>query len=232
MKLNSFFIMLCVLTVALTSCSKDNYDAPSASFTGRIVYQGTPLEVEYNQVRFQLWQSGFGKETPIDVPVKPDGSFSALLFNGQYKLSFPGGQGPYMTVHNGSAKDTLNLNINGNTTLDIAVMPYYMVRNAQFNISNRVVTGTFSLEKIITDMNAKDIERVALYLNNTIFVSGGSNVAVTNINGNEITDMTNISISATVPDLTRTQNYIFARIGVKISGVEDMIFSPVKELNF
>lgn len=232
MKLNSFFIILCVLAVSFASCSKDNYDAPGSAFTGRIVYQGTPIEVEYNQVRFQLWQSGFGKLTPIDVVVKPDGSFSSLLFNGSYKLSFPGGQGPYMTLHNGSTKDTLNVNINGSTNMDINVVPYYMVKNPQFSVNNGAVTGTFSLEKIITDVNAKNIERVALYLNNTIFVSGGANVAVTNLDGSQIADMNNISLTTTIPTLTRTQNYIFARIGVKISGVEDMIFSPVKELTF
>jgi hypothetical protein len=27
-----------------------------------------------------------------------------------------------------------------------------------------------------------------------------------------------------------TQNYVFARIGVKIAGVEDLIFSPVQKV--
>ena len=232
MQLRSYFFILLVLAGFLTSCSKDNYDAPGSTFSGRIVYQGDPIEVEYNQVRFQLWQTGFGKLTPIDVVIKPDGSFSSMLFNGSYKLSFPGGQGPYMTLHDGSSKDTLAIDISGNKTMDINVVPYYMVRNPQFNVSNGAVGANFSLEKIITDANAKDIERVTLYLNNTVFVSGAANVANSNINGSDITDLNNITMSVNIPNLTRSQNYIFARIGVKISGVEDMIFSPVKELNF
>lgn len=234
MKLSSLLIIVCILSVTVSSCSKDNYDAPGSFFTGRIVYQGTPIDVQYNEVRFQLWQSGFGKLTPIDVIIKPDGSFSSLLFNGSYKLSFPGGQGPYMTLHNGSSKDTLDIEINGNKNMDINVVPYYMVRNPQFSVNNRNVTGTFSLEKIITDANAKNIERVELYLNNTAFVSplGGSQIAMTSLQGSQIADMNNISLNVAIPTMTRTQSYIFARIGVKISGVDDLLFSPVKELTF
>jgi hypothetical protein len=218
--------------MVLASCSKDTYDAPGSTFSGRIVYNGEPINVAYNQVRFQLWQSGFGKLTPIDVTIKDDGSFSSLLFNGSYKLSFPGGQGPYMTRQNGSVKDTIALDINGSKTMDIEVVPYYMVRNPQFSINSGKVTGSFKLEKIITDANAKDIERVTLYLNKTQFVSdaGSANVAKMELSGANITDMNNITLDVNVPTLVRTQNYIFARIGVKIRGVEDMIYSPVKEL--
>jgi hypothetical protein len=232
MKLRSYYLLLCALIMVLASCSKDTYDAPGSTFSGRIVYNGEPINVAYNQVRFQLWQSGFGKLTPIDVTIKDDGSFSSLLFNGSYKISFPGGQGPYMTKQSGSSKDTLALEVKGNTNMDIEVIPYYMVRNPQFSISSGKVTGLFKLDKIITDVNAKDIERVTLYLNKTQFVSdaGSANVVKKELAGTDITDMNNISLDVNVPALVRTQNYIFARIGVKISGVEDMIYSPVKEL--
>jgi hypothetical protein len=232
MKFRSYYIILCALAVLFTSCSKDTYDAPGSTFSGRIVYNGEAINVAYNQVRFQLWQPGFGKLTPIDVTVKDDGSFSSLLFNGSYKLSFPGGQGPYMTKQNGSAKDTIALEINGSKTMDIEVIPYYMVRNPQFLISSGKVTGSIKLEKVITDANAKNIERVTLYLNKTQFVSeaGSGNIAKTDLAGSSIVDMNNITLDVNVPSLARTQNYIFARIGVKISGVEDMLYSPVKEL--
>jgi len=32
--------------------------------------------------------------------------------------------------------------------------------------------------------------------------------------------------------MTPTQNYVYARIGVKISGLEDMIFSPLVKISF
>lgn len=232
MKFKPYYIILCAFICMLASCSKDTYDPPSSTFSGRIVYNGEPINVAYDQVRFQLWQSGFGKLTPMDVTVKQDGSFSSLLFNGSYKVSFPSGQGPYMTKQNGSAKDTLAIDISGDKTMDIEVLPYYMIRNPQFSISSGKVTGSFKLDKIITDANAKNIEKVVLYLNITQFVSDAGSANITNkvLNGSSITDMNNITLDVNVPTLTRTQDYIFARIGVKISGVEDMLYSPVKEL--
>ena len=225
-------ILLFALVVLVESCSKDNYDAPSATFSGKISYNGEPINVEYNQVRFQLWEGGYGKFTPIDVPIKQDGTFSSLLFNGKYTLTFPGGQGPYMTVQNGSTKDTLSVDISGNKEMDIEVIPYYMVRNHQFSYNSGVVTGSIKLDQIITDANAKNVDRVFLYLNTTQFVSGAGSakVAESSVAGSAITDMNNVSLNVNVPSLTRTQNYIFARIGVKIQGVEDMIFSPVVKL--
>ncbi|MCU7549591.1 DUF3823 domain-containing protein [Chitinophagaceae bacterium LB-8] len=232
MKFRSYYIILCAFICLLASCSKDTYDPPGATFNGRIVYNGEAINVAYDQVRFQLWQSGFGKLTPIDVTIKQDGSFSSMLFNGTYKISFPGGQGPYMTKQNGTAKDTVALEINGNKSMDIEVLPYYMIRNPQFSISSGKVTGSFKLDKIITDANAKNIDKVVLYLNTTSFVSdaGSANVAKKELSGASITDMNNIILDVNVPTLTRTQDYIFARVGVKISGVEDMLYSPVKEL--
>jgi hypothetical protein len=61
-------------------------------------------------------------------------------------------------------------------------------------------------------------------------VSGGDNVASKDMAGADITDPNNISLSVTVPPITPNQNYIFARVGVKIANVEDMIFSPLQKI--
>jgi hypothetical protein len=73
---------------------------------------------------------------------------------------------------------------------------------------------------------------VSLYINKTQFVSGGDNIAATDLGGGAITDPNSISLNVTIPAITPTQNYVFARIGVKIAGVEDMIFSPVQKITF
>jgi hypothetical protein len=51
------------------------------------------------------------------------------------------------------------------------------------------------------------------------------------MNGSAITNPDNISLSLDVPDIVPAQNYVFARVGIKISGVEKMIFSPVQKIN-
>ena len=126
------------------------------------------------------------------------------------------------------APDSLAITLRGSQTLDLEVTPFYMIRNPQISASGGNVSATFKAEKIITDANARDIERVSLYINKTQFVSGGNNIAVTDMAGSSITDPNNITLSVAIPTITPTQNYVFARIGLKIAGVEDMIFSPVK----
>ncbi|SDD33747.1 DUF3823 domain-containing protein [Niabella drilacis] len=226
--------MLC-LTLVMASCAKDNYAPPSSAFTGRIVYQGTPLGTEDGQVYFELWQPGFGKSGSINVAVAQDGSYSAMLFNGSYKLVLPGGQGAFMgkNLSNG-IPDTLQLDISGNKSLDLEVTPYYMIRNQQITASGKTITATCALEKIITDANAKNIERVSLYINKTQFVAASDTRKIANadLGGGAITDMNNISLSVAVPDIQPTQNYVFARIGVKIAGVEDMLYGPLQKITF
>ncbi len=224
------YILLLALGMLGWSCEKDNYEPPSSQLTGQLLYQGTPLQLQHDRVSYELYQDGFGKRGPISSTFTTEGAFSHLLFNGLYKMVVPVGQGPF--VWSGSDQgDTLLITVNGNTEMDIEVTPYWMVRNSQFSASGGNVTGTFGLEQIITDANARTIENATLYVSKTIFASSENNIAIGTIEGGAITDMNSISLSATVPELVPAQSYVFARIGVKIAGIEDMIFSPVQKID-
>jgi hypothetical protein len=48
--------------------------------------------------------------------------------------------------------------------------------------------------------------------------------------GGSITDRNSISLNLTVPALAPAQDYVFARIGLKIDGIEDMLYSPVQKI--
>ena len=231
MKIKFHYIFIVGLALAVISCKKDNYEAPATNFIGRVVYQGTPINVEHNQVYLELWQTGFGKNGSIGMPISQDGNFSALLFNGNYKLTLSNGQGPFMWKSTGGKPDSIALAITGNQSMDLEVTPFYMIRNTQLTSASGKVTAAFKVEKIITDAaNAKDIERVTLYVNKTQFVSGGDNISASDLAITPTTDFNSVTLSATVPPISPTQNYVFARVGVKIAGVEDMIFSPVTKV--
>ncbi|MDB5146245.1 MAG: hypothetical protein JWQ57_265 [Mucilaginibacter sp.] len=232
MKIRFHHIILGLL-LAATGCKKDNYAAPSATLNGQLTYKGSPVGVEYNQVPFNLYQPGFGKSAPIVGTFQQDGTYSTLLFNGNYKFTIPPNQGPFMWKELGANKrDTLAVVVSGNQTLNIEVTPYYMVREAKITAAAKVVTAVFNIEKVITDANAKDIDRVSLYINKTQFVSGGDQIAGIDLAGSAITSLNNISMSVNVPGISPTQNYVFARVGIKIAGVEDMIFSPVVKVTY
>lgn len=232
------YILSLLSVMTILSCKKDNYDEPSVTLSGRITYQGEPINVSSKDVNLELWEPGWGKNGAINVNINEDGSYSTILFNGTYKLIIPPSQGPFRSVINSTTKnDTMPLTINGNTTLDIEVMPYYMIRNAKLALSAGNINASLQLEKIITDVNARDIENVFLYLNQTTIVNGTNYIARTTLAGSAITDPSNIALTVAVPaslssnGTTGDQSYVYARIGVKISGVEDLLFSTVEKID-
>ena len=232
------------LLLGMGSCQKDNYDAPKTTFTGHLVYQGKSIQVKNNgngvsAVYFELWQPGYGKSGAIDVYLNQDGSFSALLFNGEYQLVIPASQGPFVSLENDkSHSDTIPLSLHGNTDMDIEVLPYYTVDKADFTVgADSVVAASASITKVIKDTRAKDIESVHLYVNRTSFVDEDNNIASGSVAGGDIADLSNIKLTAKIPkDISggnigvADQGYFYARVGVKITGVDDMMFSEITKV--
>lgn len=235
MKRSINYLLILTLLVVFASCKKDNFDPPGSTFKGRITYQGQPIMVEQGQVRFQLWEAGWGLYAPLDVAVSQEGNFSSVLFDGNYKIVLPKNDGPYVAkTEGGPAKDTILLNMSGNKEMDIEVLPYYMIRSAQFAQANGQVNATVKIEKIITDANAKNIESVSLYINKTAFVGAGGNLQVRRKDStvSAATDLNNLQLTVPIPNITPTQNYVFARVGVKIANVEDRLYSPIQKITF
>ena len=245
--MNSLFKCLLVagFGVVLFSCKKDNYAPPGNKLTGSLVYNGESIQVESNQVPYQIYEYGFGKVGPIGSLSSPndrasvtpvfaqDGSYAQTLFNGTYKIVIPNGQGPFIWKKTAAGNpDTTTVELNGDQKIDLEVTPYYLIHDAQVSIADDSATATFKIEKIITDANAKNIERASLYINKTQFVSGSNNIAARDTAGVYITDLNNVVIGVRIPAITPTQNYVYARVGVKIVDVEDMIFSPLIKINF
>lgn len=222
-----YYILFLGMILSFGSCEIDNYDKPEARFSGAITYEGDTIRVAYNDVRFELWQSGFGNEGPMDVHVAQDGSFNSLLFKGDYRLNFIDGpfKPNFVSEQQG---DSIYLDINGDTNMNLEVTPYYMVRNPQFSLSGNNVQSSINLEQVVTDEDAKDIDHVTLYLNTTQFVSPRSDGSIARVDA-DLTNLDNLSMAVSIPENVR-QDYIFARVGVRISGVEDMIFTRVEKL--
>lgn len=224
-----------MLALLAASCKKDNYDPPKARLHGQLTYQGQPIHLEYNQVPFQLYQFGFGKVGPVsNTTFTQEGSYSVLLFEGEYKLTVPNGQGPFIwkKLPNG-APDSVTVQMRGDQQLNLEVTPFYMIRNVNMSAANNKVTATFGLEKIVAGADGKNIERVNLYINKTAFVSSGGDysIASSQKNSGAITDPASVSMEVNIPALVPAQAYIFARVGLKLQGVEDMIFTPVTKIN-
>ena len=238
MKIKFRYIVLVAITfcTAAVSCKKDNYTAPSSTLSGRLVYKGDSIGVERDQVPYELYQYGFGKVGAIGSSFAQNGTYSQLLFEGDYKLIIPNGQGPFMWNKTSSgAPDSVAISLKGSQVVNLEVTPYYMIRTPQMVAvaADTSVTATFKVEKIITDaVNGRNIDRVSFYINKTQFVSGGDNIIGIDLAGPAITDPNNITLNVKVPLFVPTQNYVYGRVGIKIAGIEDMIFSPVQRIQF
>ncbi len=228
------YIPVALLVFTLVACKKDNYEAPTSMLSGALLYNKDTVYVEYDRVPYQLFQYGFGKVGPISGAFTQEGTYSSLLFDGTYKFTIQPGQGPFKWKEIApGVPDSLDIEVRGNTIFDIAVTPYYMIDRVSITASGRNVSANFGIAKIVTDADEKDVERVNLYINKTQFVSGTNDYNITSaeLNGTDITDLNTISLTAEVPEITPTQNYAFARVGLKIVGVEDMMFSKVIRIN-
>lgn len=231
MKFRYQYIILLAFVLGTAACKKDNYEAPASTLSGRIMYNNEEIGLEYNQVPIELYQPGFGKVGAISAPISQEGKYAALLFDGDYKMIIPASQGPFQWRENtAGVRDTLAVKMSGSQTLDLQATPYFMIRSATYTVNGKVVTASFRADQIITGPNAKTIERINLYINKTQFVSGADNISTAEIAGSAITNPAAITLNARVPAISPVQNYVFVRIGLKILGVEDMIFSPLQKL--
>ncbi|MGN0003549.1 MAG: DUF3823 domain-containing protein [Sphingobacterium composti] len=216
MKFKYIFIQIVSIGLLL-SCGKDNYDEPQATLTGRVVHEGKPIGVRgsNNSVRLQLWQNGFALKTPIDVYVAQDGSYTAKLFDGDYQLITVSGNGPW--AH---STDTLQVQVKGNTTVDINVRPYYTLENIQYQLNGTKLQATFQLNKIDETRN---LDNVNLLINDTKFVDLGNFEKRSSIDGNQSGAIT---IELDIANELNTKNTLFARVAVKMNGITEAVYDP------
>ncbi|MBC7424182.1 MAG: DUF3823 domain-containing protein [Ferruginibacter sp.] len=234
MKLILNYIVLIAICTAFASCTKDNYKEPTSKLTGRLVYKGEAIEVEQYRVPYELYQFGFGKVGGINSSFAQDGSYSALLFDGDYKLTITNTQVPFKWKQTSAGTpDSIAITMRGSQTLDLDVIPFYMIRTPQFTAAGGKVKVNFKIEKIVVDGTAKNIDEARLFINRSQFVSGGDfNIAQAGLGGGSIADPNNVTLTVDIPTMSPTQNYVFARVGLKMVGVENWIFSPIQKLTF
>jgi hypothetical protein len=219
--LSSFFIgmLLCIL---MNGCKKDNFEKPSSILSGKVVYNKEALGVRSNGVQLELWQHGFQLFSKIPVHVAQDGTFSASLFDGNYKLVRLPGNGPW--VNN---TDSIDITVNGGTTVEVPVQPYFIIKNATAGKAGTSVTATFTIERVD---NSQPLESATLYVGKTNIVDAVNNLGAAGLSADEIGDIASpVTINVTIPAALSGEPFFFARIGVKTAGVAEQIYTqPIK----
>jgi len=161
-KITAFIILL----VTLNSCELfelDNYKSPNGGIYGKIIDSETnnpiPLPVESSTgVLIQLYEIDT-KDTlevqPINFYANQDGTFTnTKVFNGKYNMLL---DGPFVVKDN----YPINVNIEGQTEINIMVTPYAHV-NATADVNGKEVTISY---EIVTTTDTVSFDRVYAYWN-------------------------------------------------------------------
>ncbi|MFZ5431508.1 MAG: DUF3823 domain-containing protein [Bacteroidota bacterium] len=210
-----FFALLMMI-----GCGKDNYEPPKSVLTGKVVYNNQSIGVRgtNSTVRLNLWQRGHELYTAIPVYVTQDGTFSALLFDGDYSLVTQSGNGPWATP-----QDTVKITVKGDTYVEYPVTPFYTISNENITLSGNTLTATFNVSQVT---GTQALERAILVINKTAFVDENANI--------QRVDRMNpgtgqITMTMTITEANLKNVVLNARVGVKIQGRE-AIYTPVKNI--
>ena len=248
MKLKSFLYIAAALIIVLSACKKDNYDAPASVLKGRIVYNGQVLGVRTptvnasggtttGGVQLELWQYGYQLFTKIPVYINQDGTFSASLFDGNYKLVRLGGA-PWE-----NNTDSFDISLKGSLDIDVPVVPFFTISNASytFNKADSSITATFTVNNVVA---GRTLELASLSVGPTQFVDNVNQV-VNRDQGVAVGSQVSLNVSVRPSNYTGDsqkarremlsallhKGYAFVRVGAKTNGVGERIYSTVQKIS-
>lgn len=204
---------------------------PGATTSIQIRNMGDPLYVidgvqsdagQFNNIDFNDIESiSVLKNDPISVFVGQDGTFSALLFDGEYRLTTRDGNGPWVNNH-----ESVTVNLKGHTEVNLEVTPYFMISNEQLSVTGSAMNASFMINRIVPDAK---ISRVMLLLSKTQFADD-----VNNLYRQDFSDVVpgSVNLSADISGNTEIvkAKALYARVGVLANGADQAIYSPVVRL--
>ncbi len=264
-KITLIIMLLAAASVLMQSCGKDNLSYPSSTLSGRFTYLGQPIgllltspditgangtghAMALQQVKGAQNVYGVGE---IQVYAKHDGSFAGKMFDGEYTARTLTLKSPFEDFTNKP------ITINGTTTLDIPVVPYWWMSNLATTFTGGtggatgVFTATFNVAKVSTN-TARTLQFVAIYLSPTNLpdAASASQGAVrsfnagTNSGGNVVPVAAGpggaVTIKVDLNTLTTGEKqflaaqgpggHIWATVAVKTTGVTDALYSDAIKL--
>lgn len=222
MKIKFLSLLIALACLVVVGCEYDNFEAPKSTLSGRVVYEGKAIGVRNNGPQLELWQDGYPLRSKINVYFDQDGTFSASLFDGTYKLVRMG-DSPWLQ----QATDTIIVQVKGNTTIDVPVTPYFTVTNESFQKNSNSITANFTVNRIVETAN---LGAVCLYLGKSILTDEGRQELRVEANLANVTFGQPISIAGELPNNLKNLDYVFARIGVKSTVSGEYYYSAVQKI--
>ena len=141
-----------ILLLAVYSCSIDNYEAPNASLSGKVIDNVTNEMIENGGVNGGTLIHVFegNSKQPIICNSFPDGHFvNSAFFSGNYKLIAIGAF--KMT------NDTLQVKVDKNTEVEIKVLPNVRLKVNIVNTETTTATIKIEYEKVHENQNLEEL---------------------------------------------------------------------------
>jgi len=221
MQLRKYILLLVIAIGLLAGCKKDNLEEPQSRLTGNVVVGKDAIGVRSGGVSFEIWQHGYQLYSKIPLNIAQDGSFTATLFNGDYKLVRSKGAGPWA-----DNTDSVDVHVNGSTTIEIPVDPYFVIKNASFQKVGSTITASFTVQQVNT---TKALELVRIYIGPNFILDQNNNAS--NAQKAAPLDITQpVTLTVTIPAALANENYIYARAGVKTAGVNELMYSAASKV--
>ncbi|MFA6702708.1 MAG: DUF3823 domain-containing protein [Dysgonamonadaceae bacterium] len=223
MKKYTYIFLITIASFLLTGCGLDNYDAPQSKLHGKITYNGEALSLRGTgeAIQLQLYQDGYQLKDNIRVYVGQDGSFEALLFDGEYKLVTRDKNGPWVNT-----RDTIVVNLKGSTEVEVKVTPYFTISDESIKLTGSELNATFKVDKIV---NSANIDYVTLLVSKTSFVDDVNNIARKDFK-NQQPGSLNLSMDLSGNAKVADAKALFARVGVRTVGADQSIYSDIVRL--
>jgi hypothetical protein len=205
---NAVSTLLVLCGFCFSGCELDNYDAPDATLTGRLLDSETneamPTQTP-NGARIRIYEFYKGEWSlqPYDFWVKQDGSFeNKSVFAGKYRITAEGAF---------AAFDPVETDISGTKNMDIKVTPY-------LRLSVSAVPGAGGEVSISTQVSrsagAPKIRAITFVCAKTPYADKNTFVKKSDIDVNSVDDSEIVSktYSATLTGLTPGATY-YVRAG-------------------
>ncbi|MGN0053078.1 MAG: DUF3823 domain-containing protein [Bacteroides sp.] len=132
MKKGLYSLLIGASVTMATSCMEvDNFDAPDAHLTGRIIdaTTGENMLADQGECRVRIWEKSYSTNPGNqDIPVKQDGSYNNdKLFKGTYDMVPEGAWWP---------ADTIRVGLGNKLTQNFEVTPYLKLFDFQLELTD------------------------------------------------------------------------------------------------
>ncbi|MDR0573743.1 MAG: DUF3823 domain-containing protein [Tannerella sp.] len=206
------------LALVFYACDYDNFDEPSARFSGRIIDSttGENFIMTSKGLDLRMWETSWSDTpSPRSINVKDDGTFNNnKLFGGTYKV-LPD-NGAFWPLRDTTV---VTLKDGGHTTQDFTVTPYLKVRIVDYSLNGRTLVISGKLDAPIVDGMPKVID-IQPFVAITRFVGDGNIVEYSDRNKIEINRNFHDGVADEVYTMTitdmKSERTFYVRLGARV----------------